>query len=55
MKNQDNNTTEKSFSQLVQEGMELTMKRLVKTKKERNLPVVVSENGKIRYIDPKDL
>jgi len=55
MKNQGSISNKKSFAELVQEGMELTMKRLIKTKKERNLPVVVSENGKIRYIDPKDL
>lgn len=50
MKQKDNDITDKLIK-----GMELTMKRLIKTKKERNLPVVVSENGKIKYIDPKDL
>jgi hypothetical protein len=36
-------------------GLELTHKRLVQSKKERNLDLVVSDNGKIIRLHPSDL
>jgi hypothetical protein len=35
-------------------GLELTHKRLIQSKKERNLDLVVSDNGKVIRIHPKD-
>jgi hypothetical protein len=36
-------------------GLELTHVRLVQSKKERNLDLVFSDNGKIVRMHPKDL
>jgi hypothetical protein len=36
-------------------GLELTHKRLIQSKKDRNLDLVVSENGRIIRIQAKDL
>lgn len=36
-------------------GLELTSRRLIKQKKDRNLDVVVSRNGKVVRIKAKDL
>jgi hypothetical protein len=36
-------------------GLELTHKRLIQSKKDRNLDLVVSENGRIIRIHAKDL
>jgi hypothetical protein len=36
-------------------GLELTHKRLIQSKKERNLDLVISENGKIIRIHARDL
>jgi hypothetical protein len=36
-------------------GLELTHKRLIQSKKDRNLDLVVSENGKIIRIHARDL
>ena len=34
-------------------GLELTYQRLIKNKIDRNLDLVVSENGKVVHVDPK--
>jgi len=36
-------------------GLELTHKRLIQSKKERNLDLIISDNGKITRLNPKDL
>jgi hypothetical protein len=36
-------------------GLELTHAKLIRTKKERNLDLIVSENGKVIRLHPKDL
>ena len=36
-------------------GLELTHKRLIQSKKDRNLDLVVSENGRIIRIHARDL
>jgi len=36
-------------------GLELTHKKLIRSKKDRNLDLVVSENGKVIRVHAKDL
>jgi hypothetical protein len=36
-------------------GLELTHKKLIQSKKDRKLVIVVSENGKIVYLNPENL
>lgn len=36
-------------------GLELTHERLIQAKKERNFDLVVSDNGKVVHVNPKDL
>jgi hypothetical protein len=36
-------------------GLELTHKRLIQSKKDRNLDLVISENGKIIRVHARDL
>jgi hypothetical protein len=36
-------------------GLELTHKKLIQSKKDRNLDIVVSDNGKIVRVHAKDL
>jgi hypothetical protein len=36
-------------------GLELTHKKLIQSKKDRNLDLVVSDNGKIVRVQAKDL
>ena len=36
-------------------GLEIVHKKLIQSKKDRNLDLVVSDNGKIVHIHPKDL
>lgn len=33
-------------------GLKLTYERLIKDKIERNLQLIVSENGKVQHVDP---
>lgn len=35
-------------------GLELTYKRLIKNKIDRNLDLVISKNGKVMHVDPRD-
>ena len=46
---------ENEIKEKVLEGLNLTYKRLVQSKKERNLELVVSQNGKIVRINPQEL
>lgn len=34
--------------------LELTYKRLIKNKIDRNLDLVISKNGKVIHVDPRD-
>jgi hypothetical protein len=36
-------------------GLEIVHKKLIQTKKDRNLDLVISDNGKIVHIHPGDL
>ncbi len=36
-------------------GLDLTHHKLIKSKRERNLDLVISDNGKIIRLDPKNL
>jgi len=36
-------------------GLEIVHKKLIQAKKDRNLDLVVSDNGKVVHILPKDL
>jgi hypothetical protein len=36
-------------------GLEIAHKKLIRAKKDRNLDLVVSDNGKVVHILPKDL
>ena len=36
-------------------GLEIVHKKLIQTKKDRNLDLVISDNGKIIHINPRDL
>jgi len=36
-------------------GLELTHKKLIQVKKERNFDLIVSDNGKVIHVSPKDL
>lgn len=46
---------ENEIKEKVLEGLNLTYKRLVQSKKERNLELVVSQNGKIVRIKPQEV
>jgi len=34
-------------------GLELTYRRLIKNKIDRNLDLVISKNGKVMHVDPR--
>lgn len=50
MTKNDNNIREKIIN-----GLKLTHKRLIQSKKDRNLELVISENGKVIKVSGKDL
>ncbi|NJK87803.1 MAG: hypothetical protein HC906_19385 [Bacteroidales bacterium] len=50
MTKKDNTIREK-----ILKGLELTHKKLIQSKKERNLEMVISEKGKIKKLQPQDL
>ncbi|MBP7102570.1 MAG: hypothetical protein KBA86_04910 [Bacteroidales bacterium] len=50
MTKKNNNIREK-----ILHGLELTHKKLIRTKKERNFVLVVSDKGKIIRLSPDDL
>jgi len=50
MTKNDNNIREKIIK-----GLKLTHKRLIQSKKDRNLELVISDNGKIIKVRGKDL
>ena len=35
-------------------GLEITYKRLIQNKIERNLDLVISKNGEVMHVDPKN-
>lgn len=50
------NTKEKNeIREKILKGLELAHKKLIQTKKDRNLDLVISKNGKVVWINPKDL
>ncbi|HXA00729.1 MAG TPA: hypothetical protein VNW99_02005 [Cytophagaceae bacterium] len=51
----DNNKEFKEERDKIIKGLELAYKKLVEFKKQKNSPLVVSENGKILELDPKDI
>jgi len=50
MNNKEKSTEE--FSAKIKFGLEETYKNLVKFKREKNSPIIVSQNGKIVELDP---
>ena len=42
----------KEFEKKLQDGMELTYRRLVEQKRKTNSPLVHSENGVVQFVDP---
>jgi hypothetical protein len=50
MTNKDNTIRDKIIK-----GLELTHKKLIQSKKDRNFDLVVSDNGKVIRIHPEDL
>jgi hypothetical protein len=46
---------ENEIKEKVLEGLNLSYKRLVQSKKERNLELIVSQNGKIVRIKPQEI
>ncbi|HPB02386.1 MAG: hypothetical protein AB7V36_01125 [Bacteroidales bacterium] len=50
MTKKDNDIREK-----ILKGLELTYKKLIKSKKERNLDLIISQNGKIIKLRAKDI
>lgn len=49
------NRTFKEEKKLILKGLELAYERMVKFKKEKNSPLVISENGKVKKIAPEDI
>jgi hypothetical protein len=47
--------TNEDLKKKILRGLDLTYMKLIQTKKERNLDLVVSKNGKVVHISPKDL
>ncbi|HPS84177.1 MAG TPA: hypothetical protein PLA88_07670 [Bacteroidales bacterium] len=50
MTKKDNDIREK-----ILKGLELTYRKLIKSKKDRNLDLIISQNGKIIKIRAKDI
>lgn len=46
---------ENTIKEKILEGLDLSYKRLVKSKRERNSELVISENGKIIRLKPHDI
>jgi hypothetical protein len=46
----DNNNLRKK----ILKGLELSYRKLIKTKIDRNLDLVISKNGKVIHVDPRD-
>ena len=43
---------EEEFEKKVTEGMKIVFRRLVEEKRKTNQPLIFSENGVIKYVDP---
>jgi len=48
MSSDNNNLREK-----ILKGLELSYRKLIRTKIDRNLDLVISKNGKVLHVDPK--
>jgi hypothetical protein len=46
-------TENKTLREKIIKGLEITYKKLINTKIERNLDLVISKNGKVMHIDPR--
>ncbi len=46
---------ENRIKEKVLEGLDLSYKRLIKSKRERNLELIVSENGEVIRINPHEI
>lgn len=46
---------EKSLREKVEKGLKVAFQNLVEEKKKKNEELVISENGEIKVIDPKDI
>jgi len=46
---------ENDIREKILKGLELTYKKLIKSKKERNLDLIISQNGKIIKLRAKDI
>ena len=44
--------SEKEFKIKVSKGLQLAYRRLVEQKRRDNQPLIFSENGEIKYVDP---
>lgn len=42
----------KEFEKKLQDGIELTYRRLIEQKRKTNTPLVHSENGVVHFVDP---
>ncbi len=49
------NKTEIEIKDKILKGLDLTYKKLLKTKKKLNQDLIISENGIIKRISPKDI
>jgi hypothetical protein len=47
-------TENKTLREKIIKGLEITYKKLINTKIERNLDLVISKNGKVMHIDPRN-
>jgi|JFJP01.1.fsa_nt_gi hypothetical protein len=41
------------FREKIIRGLEITYQKLINTKIERNLDMVISKNGKVMHVDPR--
>lgn len=47
-----NNMSERELENKVSEGLKLTHRRLVEEHRRTNTPLIFSENGVVKYVDP---
>ena len=44
--------SEREFESKVREGLKLSYRRVVEEHRRKNLPLIFSENGVVKYVDP---
>ena len=44
--------SEREFEAKVREGLRLTYRRVVEQHRRNNQPLIFSENGEVKYVDP---